>query len=467
MGIQTRKHSFLRCGISSFVPRPWFLVRPWSSGPSSLLWSVVRTQGRRTKNGPGTRNDAPGTRNGGGAHHTGPIHAFAWVLALLAMSGSPAAAQTEQIDPLQCWWKTSASAVRVGEPFAAVLTCAVLDTDAVTVVVDQTRLEPGVMPLAPFEVLGGAHGVDLRTGTRRFFQFEYRLRLVAENQFGKDVSLPESKLSYRVQSRVGQGTALQGRDQTYLLPAQSIRILSLVPADASDIRDASSGTFSDIDQRAFRANLFVVVGGVLLSLAGLVALFAVVQLVRKYRKPATAAARLMTDGTILRGVSREFRAIARERANAGWTTELAVRALAAVRVVGTYVMGRRASYMPAGPEGLMEDGRLIMKIGWPRGKRLAISGAVTAQGVALERARTSVRPNPRREAQLEALGQALTVLTAAQYGRDAALDDAALDKALAAGSGLVRRVMLEQTWPMKRLAAWRAGTEVDNRAWSR
>ena len=60
--------------------------------------------------------------------------------------------------------------------------------------------------------------------------------------FGKDVALPETKISYRVQSKVGQKTSLQGRDQTYMLPAQSMRVLSLVPADATDIRDTSSAT---------------------------------------------------------------------------------------------------------------------------------------------------------------------------------------------------------------------------------
>ena len=397
-----------------------------------------------------------------------PALVIALALAAFAVGGgSPVAAQTGETDPVQCWWKTSASAVRVGQPFAVVLTCAVVETDAVTVVVDETRLEPGVVQFAPFEVLGGTHGADLRTGTRRFFQFEYRLRLIAENQFGKDVALPETKLSYRVQSRVGQGAALQGRDLTYLLPPHSMRLLSVVPADAIDIRDASSGTFSDLEQRAFRANLFGVVGQVLIVLAGLVALLVVVRLVRVYRKPATAAERLIGDAAILRGVGREFRAVARERGHAGWTPELAGRALAAVRIVGTYVIGRRASDMPAGAEGIMEDGRLIMTIGWPRRKRLAISGSVTPQGVALERARGRGKPAARRDAQLEALGQALSALSAAQYGREAVLDDTALDEALAAGSRLMRRMMIEHTWPMKRVAAWRAGTEVDNRAWSR
>src|SRR5471032_3265430 len=155
-----------------------------------------------------------------------------FVLALLMAGPSGAAAQTVQTDPLQCWWRTSAGAVRVGEPFTVVLTCAVLETPDVKVVLDQTRLEPAVVQFAPFEVLGGSHGADLRTDQRRFFQYEYRLRLVAEGMFGKDVALPETKISYRVQSKVGQNTSLQGRDQAYVLPAQSVRILALVPFDA-------------------------------------------------------------------------------------------------------------------------------------------------------------------------------------------------------------------------------------------
>src|SRR5471030_2078827 len=209
-----------------------------------------------------------------------------FVLALLMAGAYGAAAQTVQTDPLQCWWRTSAGAVRVGDPFAVVLTCAVLETEDATVVIDQTRLEPSVVQFAPFEVLGGSHGADLRTDQRRFFQYEYRLRLIADGMFGKDVALPETKLTYKVQTKVGQKTSLQGRDQSYVLPAQSIRVLSLVPTDTSDIRDTSSGeTFSDIDQRAFRANLFTVIGGVLFVLAGLMAILGLVRLFQRYRKP--------------------------------------------------------------------------------------------------------------------------------------------------------------------------------------
>ena len=88
---------------------------------------------------------------------------------------SAQATRVREVDPsLQCWWRTSAGAIRVGEQFSIVLTCAVLETEAATVVVDQSRLEPSVVQFAPFEVLGGSHGADLRRGDRRFFQYEYR-----------------------------------------------------------------------------------------------------------------------------------------------------------------------------------------------------------------------------------------------------------------------------------------------------
>ena len=389
---------------------------------------------------------------------------------LVAMGATAAAAQTVQTDPLQCWWRTSAGAVRVGEPFTVVLTCAVLETDDATVVVDQTRLEPSVVQFAPYETLGGSHGADLRTDQRRFFQYEYRLRLIAENLFGKDVALPETKLNYHVQSRVGQKTSLQGRDQAYILPPQSMRVMSLVPSDAADIRDTSAETFSDIDARAFRANLYTIVGGVMFVLAGLLALLALVRVLGRFRKPATVGERPITDATVLRGVGREFAAVRKERDAGGWTPGLADRALAALRIAATYAIGRRVGHLPAnklGADGLdmPEAGRLILKAGWPRGKRIAVSGAATPQTVTHELARGA--SNARRTVLLESLVRALNTFTTAHFGREGALDETALDEALDTAKQVLRRMKLEQNWVMKRLAARRAGTELDNRAWSR
>jgi hypothetical protein len=392
-------------------------------------------------------------------------------LLLVAIAATAAAAQTVQTDPLQCWWRTSTGAVRVGEPFTVVLTCAVLETDAATVVVDQTRLEPSVVQFAPFEVLGGSHGADLRSDQRRFFQYEYRLRLIADGMFGKDAALPDTKISYRVQSKVGQKTALQGRDQTYVMPAQSMRVLSLVPSDASDIRDTSSSdTFGDIDQRGFRANLFTVIGSVMFVLAALMALLGLVRLFQRYRKPAIVSTRLISDGAILSGVGRELAAVQRDRDAGSWTPELASRASGALRIAATYAIGRPVSQMPAsrlladGGE-TAEPGRLILKAGWPRSKRIAVSGAVTPQTVT----RVLARPGntPARTTLLESLSGALGAFTVATFSRDGALNDSALDEALATSKQVLRRMKFEQLWFMKRLAIRRAGTELDNRAWSR
>ena len=405
------------------------------------------------------------------------------IASLLVLSAAAAVfAQDVQTDPLQCWWKTSAGAVRVGEPFSVVLTCAVLETDAATVVVDQSRLEPSVVQFAPFEVLGGSHGADLRTDQRRFFQYEYRLRLIAETMFGKDAALPETKISYRVQSKVGKNTAIQGRDQTYLLPAQSVKVLSLVPADATDIRDTPVETFGDIDQRSFRANLFTVVGTTLFVVAGLLALLGVVRLYRRYRAPATVSDRPITDGAILRGVGRELAAVRRDRnSNGGWTPDLAARALAALRVAATYAIGRRVGYAKLNQQSAISnqsaishqqsaisDGTLVLRNGLFRGKPIAVSGAVTPQTVARELARGGAASNARRTVLLESLAQALTTLTTAGYSRDGKLDDTALDEALTTAFQVLKRMRIEQTWIMKRLAMRRGeGPALESRVWSR
>ena len=180
-------------------------------------------------------------------------------------------------------------AVRVGEPFSVVLTCSVVETDAVTVVPNQAELDPDAMQLPPFDVIGGSRGTDLRTADHRFFQYEYRLRVVGEDLFDKDVELPALTISYRVRSRV-DAEAVEGRDQVYVLPQTSVRVLSLVPADAIDIRDASIDTFETIDRRLSRANLLRVVGGVLIGFAALAGLVAVVRLAGGARAQSAGAA---------------------------------------------------------------------------------------------------------------------------------------------------------------------------------
>jgi hypothetical protein len=395
--------------------------------------------------------------------------------------------QTTKADPIQCWWKTTTGAVRVGEIFSAVLTCAVLETADVKVVPDQSKLEPSVVQFAPFEVTGGSHAADLRTDDRRFFQYEYKLRVISENLFGKDASIPETKISYRVQSHAGQPSSasagpketIEGRDQTYLMPAMPMRVLSLVPADAADIRDAGTESFGDLDQRAFRANLLTVVGGILFVVAGLLALLALVRVFAKYRKPATEGDRLIPDSAVLRAVSRELSDVQRAREGGGWTPDLAGRALAALRVAATYALGRNVAKEAQSsvakrrandlrPDEVI-DGQIVLKTGWRR-KPIVVSASATPQNLSREIARITARNGGGRQLErLQSLHEALERFTAAGYGRPdgASRNDAALDASIAETGSILRRLTLEHTWPMRRFSRSASASQMPSKVWSR
>src|SRR5260370_20540690 len=97
-----------------------------------------------------------------------------------------ATAKMVEVDPLRCWWKTTTGGVRVGETFSVVLTCAVLQNDAVQVQPDETRLGSAGVSMAPFEIVRASHPADIYSGDRRFFQYEYVLRIINTDDIGKD-----------------------------------------------------------------------------------------------------------------------------------------------------------------------------------------------------------------------------------------------------------------------------------------
>jgi hypothetical protein len=401
--------------------------------------------------------------------------------AVILCHGVAAAGQTETVetDPIRCWWRTSAAGVRVGEPFSVVLTCAVVETDAVTVVPNQAELAPNALQLPPFDVLGGSHPNDLRTTDHRFFQYEYQVRLVSEDVFGKDVKLPPIRISYRVRSRIDAET-VEGRDQSYLLPPASVRVVSLVPADATDIRDSSLDTFDTIDRRLSRANVLRVVGGLLIGFAAVAALIAVVRAAGGARGRAPVARSLVSDGAILRQIGRELAAIQQARRGDGWTADLIARLLTAVRILGGYALDLPATPV-AGDVDTIETaytmaGRLTVRGRGLRGDDVMVPGWVTANVIAqrlghLPPAGGSVTARPRHPRILEALEPVLARLTTAQYGREQTVDDAAIDDALASAVRALRRLKVEQLWIVRKLQALRSPRRgkraTESKAWFR
>jgi hypothetical protein len=359
----------------------------------------------------------------------------------------PAAAQTPpaaasgttnvEVDPIRCWWRTGAGAVRIGETFDLSLTCAPLENEAVQVFVDESRLGSSVIQLPPFEVVSGSHPADLRSGSRRFFQYQYTLRVINPDVIGKDVRLPDVQIHYRINSRVSGNAALQGRDLVYVMPSQSIRVLSMVPTDAGDIRDQLGENFANSETLQFRASALEIVAATAVALGSLMVLIVLVRMARGSRKRTPADERLISSSTIVSAARAELGRIERQRGAEGWTDALAARALAATRVVAAYAVGRAASQR-LDKDATAGEGRLVVKptLG---GKARVISSPVTASH--LRRAATL----PGRHvvsAALDPLAEALTTFAAVQYGRDAAPDQTALDAALSsamAAAGPVKR----------------------------
>lgn len=402
------------------------------------------------------------------------------IAACAAMHAGIAAAQSDpdadrgainvEVDPIRCWWRASVGAVRVGEPFSIVLTCAVIENAVNTVVADQSRIQPAALQLPPFDVIGGRRFADRRTPDYLFFQYEYQARLIQEDAFGTDVALPELDIKYRIRTRTPDGSAVDGREQVYLLPPVSIRVLSLVPGDASDIRDADEGTFADVDAQAFRATLWRLIAIVLFSLGAIMAIQALVRLARQFVHRDDTPRQLMPPVLVLRRASRELDAVRRQRAHEGWSDGGVGRALAALRIVGAYSLARRTGQAVTpvtSQEVAGHEGQLVVDGGWLRNTKVLVSGAVTAGTVA--DALANAAPGGARRTDLEDLQTALARFAAAQYGREGSgLDEAALDESLDRALALARRVTMQQRWAVKTFGALAAtATALGRRVWSR
>ncbi len=351
----------------------------------------------------------------------------------------------------------------MGEIIEVTLTCAVLESEAVSVVVDESRLGNAVVQMAPFEVVSGNHPADLHAGIRRFFQYEYRLRLINPDVVGQDVRVPDISLHYRVNSKVDGNASVQGRDLLYFLPPAVMRIESLVPDGATDIRDASGASFGSIDALTFRAGLFNIIGIALMAFGGLMVLLVLIRLARGAKTRTPADQRELSTSALLGIATRELAAVKKERGSNGWTDELLDRALGAARVAGAGAMGRPISQrVITDADIVVGEGRLLTR-GPRRGTRRIVSASATPHDLA--RLVTRLKPGDGRRSNLEALRDALSALTAAQYGRAQARSESVLDEALDGAARAASSVRGQYMFPRSLLRKWGVGGEpLENQA---
>ena len=230
-------------------------------------------------------------------------------------------------------------------------------------------------------------------------------------------------------------------------------MLSLVPGNARDIRDASTLTFADLEARRFRARVLGIIGWVLYALAAAVAILALVRAYGGLGMPAKRRSTLISGRAVLQQAGRELAAVNRARQADGWTDALVARAAAAMRVVAGYAIGMPAAQRPGVAANAL-DGQFALSQGLLRRRRALVSSAVTPDDLAAAAESGGT---------LQRLRDGLVAMTSARFGRQT-LDEAAVEGAMGAASDLAGRLAWRHSWPMeqwarftRRVAVWRSG----------
>jgi hypothetical protein len=375
------------------------------------------------------------------------VAAFACHTALatpaVAQARGPSPGEVES-DPIRCWWNVDTPSVHVGQQFTLKLTCAVVDTTRLKVVPVANQFEPTAMQVAPFEVLGGTRYEDIQAPPWRYFQSEYTLRLVGDKYFGQDIDIPSIKITYNLQFPNNGGS--QGRDLSYVLPPIPVRIMSLVPKLAADIRDAPGASFGDAEARRFRSTTEIVAAALAFGFAIVLVGLAVANAIGHYRGRVPVAARPLPARTILAACLRELNRVAQE-AHGGWTPELAARALTAFRIAAAVALGRPVAQTIVDRTTKERPGQIVLPKSVLGRKRAVVSASTTTNLIDRQLAsQNGGHATGRQDATLDDIRESLRTFSEARYGRNGHLDRTALDKAIARGTSAVRRLRLRKLW---------------------
>jgi hypothetical protein len=215
--------------------------------------------------------------------------------------------------------------------------------------------------------------------------------------------------------------------------------MSLVPREASDIRDEASETFADVESRQFRARGAFIASAVLIAAAAGVLLIGAVRLFGRRRTRQAGAVRTMPPALVLGSCLRGLNALRAAVARDGWSPTLARRASALLRVAGAIALGRPVAQTPIDRSTPERDGQVVVRRGLVRRRQAAVSAATTPQVIA-KALENGHRPAAATRAALEQLRGSLETLGSAGYGRQSDLDLLTLNTALEQGTDAVKQL---------------------------
>ncbi len=381
--------------------------------------------------------------------------ALAIALAARASAQPPAAGPVPtESAPLQCWWRSDAGAIRLGEIVEVTLTCAMLERDDLRAVPDESRLTVAAIQMAPFEIVGGSHPPDLRHADRRLIEYRYQLRIIDADVIGRDVKLPPLAIPYRVESRVGAGTTLAGRDLAHLMPQLVLRVVSQVPADATDIRDAGDASLAEVDALRFRASVFAGVAALLAVLAVLIGGSAVVPIWRRARGTRTRRDAVVSDRAVLQAARAHLDAVLAAHPAGDFDADAIASAHHALRLVAAIAGGQPVRQIATPGTAAVPEGRLLAT-GWPGRTRAAVTAHTTPAALTQMLDTLSPHAPAHHRMRLEGLRDGLAVVTQAQYAAADRPDGSAVADALRGARDLAAELARERRWQ------WRPSAPAD------
>ena len=374
---------------------------------------------------------------------------------LMALAiAQPAAAQSAntrpgeiESAPIRCWWKTDRTSIRVGERFALTLTCSVIETRSVTVVPTLTQLDPGALQIPPFEVVGGSRRDDVVSPPWRYVQYEYTVRFLGEGFFGQDVTIPPLSVTYAIRAT---GSGVEGRDLSYILPPIPLRMMSLVPRQADDIRDVSPDTFAAVESRQFRSRTAFIVAVSFFAAAAALLLVGVIRLFTRTRRRQPGAIRVLPPALVLTRCVQGLKALRAAVAREGWSPALARRASTLMRIAGALALGRPIAQAPLVRSASEREGQVLVSRGLLRRQRAVVSAATTPQAIA-KALDKGFRGPAGAKAALQQLHGSMNVFSPAAYGRTSELDLLTLNAALEEGTDAVKRLRWRALLPTRLL----------------
>lgn len=299
-------------------------------------------------------------------------------LAVHAQERANPVSEVKVSDAIKCWWRTDRGSVRIGEVFSVILTCQVVETENEKVILNENELDSSALSLTPYQVVGSVRYQDVRRGGLRFLQYEYQLKVIGDDVFGKDVSIPPLDIHYRIDRRATGLENISTAEKVYRLVELPMKIGSLVPKDAKDIRDNGNQTFGDVKDRRFRANLAFALSAVLLIVPLAIIALPMLRAARRLKEKRSNGT-LFSNRKLLGRMVKELKRIRKERMANGWSGELVGKVLTICRIAGSISLSRNISQLSTIFETRGLEGQLKLRKGLVNPKKVMICSNLTPE----------------------------------------------------------------------------------------